>query len=65
MTNDDLIRRVDDLAVVEGAVNIARAAIAECENWSAVQGEWSRARDLGLDIADSIAVLAAVKGNPA
>lgn len=42
----------------------ARDAVAECVNWSPAQAEWSRARDLGEDIADEIAALASPAEHP-
>ena len=44
-------------AKADAGVQQAREAIAQCKKWSAAQGEWSRARDLGLDIADAIRAL--------
>lgn len=50
-------------AIVAKHVQRARDAVAECDNWSAAQAEWSRARDLGLDIADDLATaIRALKG---
>jgi hypothetical protein len=40
--------------VADSAVQAARDNIAKCQAWSPAQAEWSRARDLGLDIADAI-----------
>lgn len=35
----------------------ARDNVAECKNWSPAQAEWSRARDLAVDIAEEIRAL--------
>jgi hypothetical protein len=36
----------------------ARDNVGKCEPWSAAQGEWSRARDLAEDIAQSLRSMA-------
>lgn len=35
----------------------ARSFVARCAPWSQAQAEWSRARDLGLDIAEEVRAL--------
>lgn len=64
MPNEDLERRAREvvglekaIVIVERHVERARKAVAECPRWSPAQAEWSRARDLGLDIADDIRTL--------
>ena len=45
------------LEIIDAKIERCRDAIKECENWSAPQAEWSRARDQLLDLRDEIEVL--------
>lgn len=45
-------------AIAHDHVERARKIISGAKPWGQVQGEWSRARDLGLDILDDLSALA-------
>ena len=55
-------RAIDDAKkVADDHAQKARDNVAQCRDWSPAQAEWSRARDLALDISEAIESL---KGEP-
>jgi hypothetical protein len=52
---------IDEL--LERHIQLCRDAVAECPKWSAVQAEWSRARDALLNFRDDLAAALAKARN--
>jgi hypothetical protein len=53
----DLGQLGEAIMIVEKHVALARTNVSACRDWSPAQAEWSRARDLGLNILDDLRAL--------